>query len=526
MVSRRLLSLFSALILPAVACSPAQPPAPGAQSSGAPAPAATSAPAVAQKFRYATTVIPANLDPGTSVIGTARKFDIFETLVGPDVTGKVTPQLASEWKSVDATTWRITVRPDSKFHDGTPVTANDVVYTWKRAAKPELKSPIPGYLSSVDTMTAVDTKTVEVKTKVADPIFPRRLFYFGIVPQAYVEKVGDVDFGQKPMGSGPFKFVSIKPDDQVVLSGWAEHPYRKPTLTELTIKLVPDTAVRLAGLKSGELDFIQSPPLDAVAGLQRDGFQSWTNTPGAFGLLLDTLGTNGTDAGPIADSKVRQALNYAVDREAIAKGLWQGLAKPAGTMVIEGNFGYSADIKPYTYDLAKAKALLASSGYPNGFKMTIAAAPNLPEFKASAIAIQDQLKALNIEADVELIEAAAIGDRFFKVKPTLALIAVGITTTPLYDADIALSYFWSQAGTGKRFNNAEFDAKYEASRREIDPAKRETLLKEAATILQNDPPFLPVTTIPVVTAWNKDFSVPAVLGESSIPYFETIKKLR
>jgi peptide/nickel transport system substrate-binding protein len=507
----------------ATACAPTAPASP------APGPAQPAQQlAETQTLTLGYPNVPANLDPHTNVGGTVRKFDMFETLVWLDNTGReVRPLLAAEWRLVDPTTWRFTLRSGSKFHDGTPLTAEDVVFSWNRAANPALRSQVPGNAPSIASMSVVDPNTVEVKTKAPSPLLLRHVEQLAIVPKAYLERVGDEEFRAKPIGSGPFRFKEFRPEDRVVVTGWMEHPFRKPTLTEVTIRAIPDQTVRATGLRLKELDAALQLGFDSAEALQREGLEVVSRSTGVIGALMDSIGGGGIEPGPMADKRVRQALSYAVNREELAKGLFRGFSQPAGYLIREGVFGYNPDVKPYTFDPAKAKQLLAEAGYPNGFKQDLEYWNFSANINNTALYLQDQFKKnLNIDLELKPLESAIFVQKIYKRQPIATLYLGGLGSGT--DADTSLVWYWSENPSfGKRYNNPEFDRVYLESTRELDPAKREKLLQQAVAILQEDPPWLGLVTNVDVSAWHKtvaDFNPRGF--ENGYPIFDVIKRVK
>lgn len=463
------------------------------------------------------------MDPALSVNGTVRKWELFETLTYADQNAQLKPMLATKWETVDATTWRFSLRPDAKFQDGSALTSKDVEYTWNRAVRPDLKAHVPGNMATVDTIRADGPQSVIVKTKSPDPVLPRRFFFLAILPQAAIERLGEQAFFTNPIGSGPFKFKEFVPDNSLTLTAWTEHPYRKPKVAELTVRLIPEASARVTGLRTGDLDAAMTVPLDAANTLKNEGYLSAPNNLPTYILILDSWGSDGTDAGPVGKREVRLALNYAIDRETIAKTIWQGIAKPAKGILSEGVFGYDTSIPGYTYDPAKARQYLAQAGYPNGFKVTLEFQAGSAESQATLLAIQAQLKDVGIEVDMQTIDGATSIDKIYKRKQPAPLLANSSTPAPLYDGDGQFAFFYSKSPFGVRFNNPEFDTKFLAQRMEMDPVKREAILKELGRITQDDPPLLLVVSNSTVTVWNKNVKVPAIGGDN-VPFMELVEK--
>ena len=198
----------AALLLALAACTPAAPQAVPAASG--PAPSTQPQRADNQTLTFGLPALSTDLDPHLTIGGTIRKWEMYETLILLDGKGTVKPLLATQWEVVNPTTWRFTLRQDAKFHDGTPFTSEDVIYSFNRINKPELKSPVKGTVVSLDQMMAIDKYTVEMTTKIPDPLFGKRMWYIGMVSKAYVERVGDAAMLTQPMGTGPYKNEGVQ----------------------------------------------------------------------------------------------------------------------------------------------------------------------------------------------------------------------------------------------------------------------------------------------------------------------------
>ncbi|MCL6647859.1 MAG: ABC transporter substrate-binding protein, partial [Chloroflexi bacterium] len=308
MVLRRAPFLAALLVAGLLAaCTPAASPTPTA-----PAPAGEK-PAARQVLTVGVLTIVTNYDPHQSTSGGYRKLDVFETLLILDDTGqKVEPLLATDWQAQNATTWRLTIRQDAKFHDGTPLTTEDIAFSWQRLADPELKSPIPGRMSGVERISRLDERTVEVVTRTPDPLLLKKLTLFAVVPKAYTERIGAKEFVLKPVGSGPFKVREYVPDQRLVLEAFSEHAYRKPKLQQIVFRPIPESAQRLTGLRLGEIDVAQAISFEQAEQARREGFTLTSNDYQIMGIWFDTWGMDG-NPGPIKDKRVRQAIAYTLD---------------------------------------------------------------------------------------------------------------------------------------------------------------------------------------------------------------------
>jgi ABC-type transport system substrate-binding protein len=491
---RRFLALFA---LAAVACTPATPAATGVTAPSGPQRADV------QKLTIGYPSIASNFDPHAETGGSGgdRRYDIFETLVVVNAEGKgIDPMLATEWKLDNPRQWRLTLRRDAKFQDGTPLTAVDVEHSYARVQDPARRSGIRGLITGITSVKAEGDYTILMGTSAPDPLAMKRIARLPVTSKAYSERVGDAVMADKPMGSGPFKLKEYRQGVSVLVEGWKEHPYRKPILDEVLIRLLPDGVGRVTGLRLSEIDVTHQMTIEQGDALEKDGFAAIYRPAALYGLYMDP-----TVASPIADKRVRQALNYAVDRETLARTLLRGKAQVVGVPTLQVVFGFNPDVRPYTFDQARARSLLAAAGYPNGFKTAVDFWQYNSDIQPIALYLQAAFREIGVELELLPTDnvgyAAKLGKR--QAASPLFLDAVNVII-PLLDADRAFQIYWSEAASGQRYNNPEFDRAFVTSRQELDDAKREALLKQAMAILQEDPPHLTLTTFNQVSVMKKD----------------------
>jgi peptide/nickel transport system substrate-binding protein len=402
------------------------------------------------------------------------------------------------------------------------VTAEDIKFSWDRATNPEKRLGILSRLMTIREVQVVDPTTVRILTREPDGLLLKRAAYVPIFPKAYLERVGDAEFGIRPIGSGPFKLKEWVPNDRLVLTGIPEHPTR-PALRELTIRQVNEAATRVAGLRTGELDLISQAPLDQVDSLKSQGFETVVINAGiSNGFFMDPIISN----APTRDKRVRQAINYAIDKEAIAKNIYRGYVRvDQGQVVQEETFGFNPNLKAYPYDPAKAKQLLAEAGYPTGFKVSMEVYNTAPEWPSVGLFVQQQLRDIGIEADLQVTtDAAAWLDHFYGRTPRPHLLSVGLQATPAMDADYALVWFsGTQPLPLRHYDNQEFDRYYLPSRTEIDEAKRRLLLQQAIAVMHEDPPFLFLTSATQVWVFKKTVSGVTRRTDQE-PKFENVRR--
>ncbi|GIW12361.1 MAG: hypothetical protein KatS3mg061_3418 [Dehalococcoidia bacterium] len=437
-----LLALVLAPLL--AACQPAANVTPGApgQPSGQRA-------VSQQRLVWATSALVPTLHPFITIASTQRRYDIYDMVVGQKADGNVQPMVATAWRLVSDTQWEFTIRADLHFHDGSKVTAEDVKFSIDIAKDPERKYAI---LSRVTTLAETSLKpgapdVVIVTTRVPDPILLKRLALVSVLPKAVVERMGDDQFGQKPIGSGPYKVALFKPEDTLELVANPDHPFRKPTIEQVVVRNIREASAREAGLRSGEVDFVDYLSVDQGEKLKAAGFGLNVITSGqSQGYWMDTVIGDRPTPYPTADKRVRQAINYAIDKELINKNIYRGFSSVEQCQPVQPQtFGFNPNLKPYPYDPAKAKRLLAEAGYPNGgIKLKLEFFKSAPEPEQVALLVQQQLRDVGIDLEVNpLSDYATFRDKFYGVQERPPLFLPGLLNSPAMDADFALVWFSS-----------------------------------------------------------------------------------
>jgi peptide/nickel transport system substrate-binding protein len=382
---------------------------------------AGAAPATAQKsadtLRITMRDALTNIDPFYNNLrtGVVMHHQGWDALVyrNPD-TFKLEPLLATEWKLPDPTTIDFTLRPGVKFHDGSPFTADDVVYTLNLVADPMSKVSTPANYNWIER--AEKTGELSVRVKLKRPT-PAALEYFALVvpiyPKAYREKVGPEGYAKAPVGAGPYKVTKVESgvsiDFERFEDYWAGSPKGKPAIRKISVRFVPDAATEMTELLAGRADWIWN--------LNPDQFDSVNTIPHLQAvrkesmrigyLALDAAGRTGAD-NPITKQKVRQAIWHAIDRKAIADKLVTGGSRVPPAPCFPPQFGCDGEMAVhYPYDPAKAKQLLAEAGYPGGFDVELASYV-LPQWGA---AVQNYLQAVGIRAKINQLQVQALVQR-------------------------------------------------------------------------------------------------------------------
>jgi peptide/nickel transport system substrate-binding protein len=291
--------------------------------------------------------------------------NIFDALVAHTPDGKIAPLLATSWRKVGPATYVFALRSGVKFHNGDPLTADDVVYTFERVITPGAiggkSSPRKDLLGPLQRVQKLDDTHVRFEFSAAFPeaLVLQALVHFQVVPQKYLEQVGEAGFVAKPVGSGAFRYARGTVDSQIALDRNDAYWAGPSRLKQVVFRMMPEPSTRIAALLAGEVQIIQEVAPDLVARLK--------GTPGiqvkaAEGTRSYEIELNNKTA-PFNDPRVRQALNYAINWDIILRDIYHGYAKRLATAFLPSGFGYDPELRPYPYDLAKARDLLRAAGY-------------------------------------------------------------------------------------------------------------------------------------------------------------------
>jgi peptide/nickel transport system substrate-binding protein len=313
-----------------------------------------------------------NWDPPNSVLRESiiLGYNVFDHLAARDLkTGKVGPSLALSWRSLDDTTWEVKLRPNVKFHDGTPFGAKDVKATFDRVLNPENKLTARGNHIKIKSVEVLDDLTVRFKTDGPYPLFVERLTAQVMQSEKVIKEKGHEWMQENPVGTGPYKLLKWSKKQEHLLARNDDYWGPKPAFKYVRIRIIPEQATQIAELISGGVDIIKAVPPDQMDVINKSGQARTVTSPilrTAF-LQLDQAGRSGPN--PFQDKRVRQAANLAVDMDSIIKLVLNGLGDRTATTVNPMAFGYDTSLKPYKQDLARAKKLLAEAGFPNGLEV-------------------------------------------------------------------------------------------------------------------------------------------------------------
>jgi len=436
------------------------------------------------------------LDATLRIVTNHRRVygNIYEALATRNpATQQIMPLLAEKWEKKNDTTWVFQIRKGVKFHNGDPLTAADVKFSLDRARDPKISQAAA--IVKFARVDVLDDYTVRVVTAAPDPLLLTRLTDLGFIgDKAYFDQVGADQFGLKPVGTGPYKFVQWDKGSQIVLAANETYWGGPVPIKSLIFKFIPDPATRVAALLSGEVDIAAEIPPELAARIDSSPNASISSAtdPMAVGVWLKPL------APPLNNKTVRQALNYAVNKDAIVKTIWAGRATVLGSPLFPGIFGYDPSVKPYPYDPQKAKAMLAQAGYPNGFTFhTDVPIGGVPLAVDAAQAVAGDLAKVGVKMQIRTVEWAAMLKNLFTPRSEGAAESMVIyIKTPNLDGDGIMSptfpcnAVYPTGWNWADYCNPQVDQLIQTEAISLNPKVRERELNLASRILHDDAPWI------------------------------------
>jgi peptide/nickel transport system substrate-binding protein len=482
--------------------------------------ATTALSASAETLRWARTGDSLTLDPHAQNEGPTHTLahQIYEPLIIRDVTGAFEPALATEWapSTEDPNVWTFTLREGVTFHDGSPFTAEDVLFSFERAKTPD--SDMKELINSVVEIRAVGDYTVEFVTDGPNPILPANLTNLFIMDKGWAEAnnavdVQDYEGGESTfaatnaMGTGPYKLVSREPDVRTVLEinedYWGKDQFPME-VTEVIFTPIQNAATRVAALLSGEVDFIQDVPVQDLGRVTAaDGLVVKTapqNRVIFFGMNQgadDLESDNVEGANPLADVRVRRAMNLAIDRDAIQQVVMRGQSAPAGMIAPPFVNGWTAEMDAEAMtDLDTARALMEEAGYGDGFTIRLDC-PNDRYINDEAIcqATVGMLSQIGITVNLDAKTRAQHFPLIQNAETDFYMLGWGV---PTYDSEYIFNFLvhsrssdigtWNNTG----FSDTELDAKIVSLASNTDLASRNQDIADIWRVVQDEVVYLPV----------------------------------
>jgi len=440
---------------------------------------------------------PTNLDPGIGLDESSQRIHslIFSSLLRIDEHLRIVPDLATRFDTTDHQTYVAAVPAGVRFHDGQELTAADVAYTFRRFLDPTFVSGKKGAYQDLAAVDVLDRYSVAFRLRAPSTSFPASLTNMGIVPDG-----SGPTLGRAPVGSGPYRFVEFVPDASVTLAAFADYYRGPPKNAGLVFKVVPDETMRGLELRKGDVDLVVndlSP--DVIHELQTTPAISVISGPGTDYAYI---GLNLRDP-MLADRRVRQAIAYAVDREAIVTYLRRDQARLTSGIVPSMSWAYAPDIVSFPHDVDKAKSLLDDAGYPDpdgdgpAFRLTLSLKTSTSEvYRVQAAALQQQLAEAGIRIELRSYEFATLFSDV--IRGNVQLYTLIFTGGSVADPDILRRVFHSSQVPPNGFNrahyaNPEVDRLLDLASASVDEEERRRAYVQAQQLIAFD--------VPMVSLW-------------------------
>lgn len=417
-----------------------------------------------------------NLDPQLAATAGIREvlFNMFEGLVKASPDGSVIPAVASDYElSEDVMTYTFTLREGVTFHNGEPVTAEDVVYSLERCAGSENDgTPLVSAFSNVSGIGSPDGSHVVITLEQPS------LEFLNSLTAAIIPKDSGPTITETMIGTGPFKFVSYAPQDNLVMEKYDGYWGESAHLDKVTFRIIADPNALVIGLKGGTLDLVIHLP-NTLESQVKDEFTVYQDTM----KLVQALYINNA-VKPFDDERVRQAMYYAINVDEIIDFVCDGAGVATGTSMYPANQKYFVPelAENYTQDVEKAKELLSQAGYPDGFAMKITAPSNYTQHVQAAEVIIEQLKAVGITAELELVEWGAWVDDVYRGRNYETTVC-GIAADDMTAREMLVRYMNDNRKNFINFQDGEYDDVLARAQSSIDDAEQTQLYKRAEEIL-------------------------------------------
>ncbi len=478
---------------------------------------ALSTPVPAVTVKIATAFDPQTMDPhALALLYHSRiAFQVYDSLLNRDEQFRPEPGLALSWQAIDAKTWRFTLRQGVVFHDGSPFTVDDAVFSIRRAMTPPSQRSFQ--LKGVLGARKVDEQTLEVSLESPDAVLPDKFINLPMMSRAWAEK-NKVELAQdfngkqetfavrNANGTGPYLLDRYEPDIRTVLRRnprwWGWNDKRSGNVDEVVWLTIRSDATRLAALISGEADMVLDPPIPDVERLKSEPSLTLAQTPDlgeqylAFDQARDELADSDVKGrNPFKDIRVRRAVYHAINVDLIAKKVLRGLATPTGAYLSPRVDGSPAELdRRLPFDPARSRALLAEAGYPNGFSVVLDCV-NV----AWREAVCQAMTAMLTQVGVRTTLRSSPTNQFFPKlsQGTGSLVEFGWTPTlDAWPSLNALVRTWDKAGLGTfnagRYSNPKLDVLIDAMRVEADPTRRRAMVATVLRLVAEEMPLVPL----------------------------------
>lgn len=448
---------------------------------------------------------PTSLDPRIGTDAQSERIDqlLFSALFRRDEHMQLVPDLVVKYEIPDPKTYLFHLRRDVRFHDGSPLEAEDVKFTFESMLRGDVATVKASTYRWIARIEAPDRSTVVFH--LSEPFAP---FLWNLASGAIgiVPRTAGKDFGLHPIGSGPFRFVRLKQDEEVMLERNKDYFGAKPAIERIRFKIVPEATVRALELRKGSADAaLNALTPDMVEVLGRDPKLAVEQEPGTIYMYLAA----NLDDPILARREVRQAIAYAIDREPILRYLWRGEARPASSLLPPNHWAYEPTTRPYPHDPARARALLDAAGFKpgaDGTRLTLTLKTSTEETsRLVAAVLQEQLREVGIRLELRSYEFATFYADIVKGQFQLYMLRwVGANNDP----DIFEYVFHSgkippNGANRGHYRNPEVDRLINAARVEMNLAKRQRYYSEIQKIIAEDLPYIHLWYFDNVCVYNR-----------------------
>jgi peptide/nickel transport system substrate-binding protein len=478
---------------------------------------ATPAPAQAQTLRWAAQNDVLTLDPHAQNHATTSAIlaHAYEGLTRYDENYQIEPALATKWTTLSPTQVRFELRRGVRFHDGSPFTADDVLFSFDRIRQPQGTMQI--YVTGIEAIRKIDDHTIDMMLSAPQPLLLRNIIDFRIMSRTWAEKnnttrvqdykAGEENFAARNvMGTGAFRITGWQPEQRITMArheGWWDQP--KGNVQQVVYTPIQSAATRVAALLSGDVDMLTDLPTQDIARLRRDSRLSIVDGPEVRTIFLaPDVGSaelrHGSvkGANPFADKRVRQALSLAIDREAIRRSTMSGLSIPAALIVAPGVTGHDPQLDaPARADTDRARALLAEAGYPEGFEVRLNC-PNNRYVNDERIcqAVAAMWARVGVRVQLASENMATFIQKVQNFDSSLYLLGWGVAT---YDAQYAIQSLIRTRTSGadgnfnfSRISDPEIDRLTDAMKTETDEARRNAMIRQALLRIRDEVLVIPL----------------------------------
>ncbi len=430
------------------------------------------------------------LDPDATAADSTRSIilHIFDALVDRDPrTGRILPRLATLWRTPDERTWEFRLRPGVRFHTGEPLTARSVAFTFNRTKDPQTRSLAASAFAPVESAEVVNEATVRFRTSNPYPLFIQRLVEWPILPERYVTQ--NVErWAERPVGSGPYLMRRWERGQQVVLDRNEGYWGSKPALRTIIFRTIQEPATQVAGLLAGDVDMISDLLPDQIEAVEKSGRAHVITRPKVLQavILLDAAGR--TDPrGPFTDRRVRQAVNYGVNVDAIIKNILRGAATRTRAGVSPLQFGFDAKIEHFPYEPDRARQLLAAAGYPNGFEARlISQSAGIPAQKQTAEAVTQDLARIGVRLRIQEIQDPSEVGRVVREGRAGPMVQFGNGSAGMFDGEAAYAFIYRCGNPFSYYCNQQFEDLFRELTTTFDRVRRRDLLSRMQALVRED----------------------------------------